>query len=71
MKITIPTNQNHETASMPTRLLRRGIGTGAAVALLTAGAASAAPAIQQHAAPTLAKSHRRRLAPPKRAPTAR
>jgi hypothetical protein len=52
MNINVPTNRNPETASMPTRLLRRGIGIGAAAALLTAGAASAAPDLQQHSTPT-------------------
>jgi hypothetical protein len=52
MTINIPTNQHDETKSAPARLLRRGIGIGAATALLAAGGASAATDAQQFAAPT-------------------
>jgi hypothetical protein len=47
--ITTSTSQAREGTSISARLLRRGVGIGAAAALITAGAASAATDVQ-HAA---------------------
>ncbi len=52
MTVKTTTDQNHNGASVRARLLRRGAGIGAAAALLTAGAASAATDVQHPSVPT-------------------